>query len=79
MSNATASEGTAGERENPHSQRSHRHMPLNVKCRNNFDYLLIGIHSLETSLCRKKRNPVSVTPFSITGISIWKFTQVSGS
>lgn len=63
MSNATASEETAGERENPHSQRSHRHMPLNVKCRNNFDYLLIGIHLLETSLCRKKKKSCICDPF----------------
>lgn len=69
MSSATASEGTAGERESPHSHRSHLHMPLNDKCRNDFDYLLIGIHLLETSFCRKKINPVSLTPFSITGIS----------
>lgn len=79
MSSAIDSEGTAGECENPHSQRSHLHIPLNVKCRNDFDYLLIGIHLLETSLCRKKINPVSLTPFSITGISTWKVTQMSGS
>lgn len=64
MSNATAPEDTAGVcmgtlvRTEPVFV-----MSLKVQCRNNFHHLLKGIHLLETSLCRKERNPASVIHF----------------
>lgn len=79
MSNATAPEDTAGVCMRTLVRKELVFvMSLKVQCRNNFYHLLKGIHLLETSLCRKERNPASMIHF-VSSTSTRKVIETSDS